>query len=95
MIGCPIQVLVHDSINLVELWHRRFAHLHYRALPTLSKMVTRLPELQVEHDGVAEDVHLARMPRDIFRAMTIDPRGCLWTDDSSLLGWFSVLCDIH
>ena len=50
--GCPVQALVHDSINLCELWHRRFAQLHYRALPGLRKMVIGLPEMQVEQDGV-------------------------------------------
>lgn len=28
----PIQALVHNDINLCELWHRRYAHLHYRDL---------------------------------------------------------------
>jgi hypothetical protein len=35
----PVQELVHDSISLSELWHRRLAHLHYRALPTMGNMV--------------------------------------------------------
>ena len=38
------QALVHNTINPSELWHRRFAHLHYRALPIVSKTVTGLPE---------------------------------------------------
>jgi hypothetical protein len=29
-----------------------FSHIHYRALPTLGKMVTCLPEIHVQHDGV-------------------------------------------
>ena len=39
------QALVHNTINLCELWHRRFAHLHYRALPIVSKAVTGKLEL--------------------------------------------------
>ena len=27
------QSLVHDSVELNEIWHRRIAHVHYRALP--------------------------------------------------------------
>ena len=46
------QALVHSTINPSELWHRRFAHLHYKALPIVSKAVTSLPEFQVNHDGV-------------------------------------------
>jgi hypothetical protein len=30
----------------------RLAHLHYRALPVLGKMVTGFPQLRVEHDGI-------------------------------------------
>lgn len=47
--SCPIQALVHDTISLCELWHWRFAHLHYRALPGVKKMVTSMPDLQFEH----------------------------------------------
>jgi hypothetical protein len=42
-----VQALLHDTISLSELWHRRLAYIHYRALPTVGKMVTGLPEIQV------------------------------------------------
>jgi len=48
----PIQALVHDNIGLCDLWHQKFAHLHYRALLALGKMVIGLPELQIEYDGI-------------------------------------------
>ena len=41
----PVQALLHDTISLSELWHRRLAHIHYRALLALGKMVTGLPEI--------------------------------------------------
>ena len=37
--GRPEQALVHDSIEPSELWHRRLAHVHYRALLIASKAV--------------------------------------------------------
>jgi hypothetical protein len=37
--------LFHNTINPSELWHRRLAHLHYKALPIMSKMLTGLPEI--------------------------------------------------
>ena len=46
------QALVHSTINLCELWHKRFAHLHYRAIPIMSKSVTGIPTPQVNHEGV-------------------------------------------
>jgi hypothetical protein len=35
LLGQNTQALVHDEINPNELWHRRYAHLHYQALPSL------------------------------------------------------------
>ena len=41
--GQPEQALVHDLVEPNELWHRRIAHVHYRALPLASKVVQGLP----------------------------------------------------
>ena len=35
-----------------ELWHRRFAHLHYKALPEARKVVTGMPDFKDDHEGV-------------------------------------------
>ena len=48
------QALVHSTINPCELWHKRFAHLHYRALSIVNKAVTGIPELQANHEGVCK-----------------------------------------
>ena len=37
------QALVHNIVEPSELWHRRLAHVHYRALPIASKVVEGLP----------------------------------------------------
>jgi hypothetical protein len=44
--GQNIQALVHDEINLGELWHTRYAHLHYQALSSMKQMVVGIPKLQ-------------------------------------------------
>ena len=41
--GQPEQALVHDSAEPNELWHRRLARVHYRALPLARKVVEGLP----------------------------------------------------
>ena len=43
--GQPYQALVHDIVEPNKLWHRRLAHVHYRALPLASKAVEGLPEI--------------------------------------------------
>ena len=50
--GHPEQLLIHDIVEPNELWHRRLAHVHYRALPIANKVVEGLPEIQAKHDGV-------------------------------------------
>ena len=40
--GHPEQALVHDTAEPSELWHRRLAHVHYRALPIARKAVEGL-----------------------------------------------------
>ena len=39
------QALVHESIELSELWNRRLTHVHYIALPMEIKVVSGLPEI--------------------------------------------------
>ena len=48
------QAFVHDSIEPNELWHRRLAHVHYRALPIASKAVSGLLEFQTKHEGTCK-----------------------------------------
>jgi hypothetical protein len=56
----PVQALLHDTISLSKLWHRRLSHIHYRSLPTLGKMVTGLPEIQIQHKGVCKGCALGK-----------------------------------
>ena len=41
--GHPEQALVHHTVEPSEIWHRRLAHVHYRALPIASKAVEGIP----------------------------------------------------
>ena len=54
MKGHPEQALVHDTAEPSELWHKRLAHVHYRALPIASKAIEDLLEFQAKHDGVCK-----------------------------------------
>ena len=50
----------------MELWYRRLAHLHYRTLPSLRKVVTGLLEFEVQHDGVCRGCALGKNGRKPF-----------------------------
>ena len=44
--------MTHTIENPCELWHRILSHINYKALPYVCKVVTGLPELKVDHEGV-------------------------------------------
>ena len=71
------QTLVHSTINLSELWNRRFAQLHYRALPIVSKAVTSLPELQVNHAGVCKGCAQRKNMKTLFPSSDSKAKGIL------------------
>ena len=61
-----LKALLHDTISSVELWHRKLTHLHYRALPSLKKVVTSLLEFKVQHDGVFQGCALGKNVKKSF-----------------------------
>ena len=52
--GHPETTLVHEITSSSELWHRRLAHINYRALPYVSKVVTSLPYMKIDHEGTCK-----------------------------------------
>jgi transposase InsO family protein len=44
--------MTHAIKNSCELWHRRLAHINYKALPYICKAVTGLLELKDDHKGI-------------------------------------------
>ena len=43
--GQPKNAMVHESMEPSELWNRRLAHVHYKALQLASKAVEGIPEM--------------------------------------------------
>jgi hypothetical protein len=52
--------LIHDEVNLNEIWHRRYSQINYQALPLLKKMVEGIPELQSTHEGICKGCALGK-----------------------------------
>jgi len=90
LMGKLLQALVHDSTTLSELWHRRFAHLYYRALPALPKMVTGILKLQVEHDGVCRGCALGKNVKGAFPSSDSRSKGILDLIHSDVCGPMTV-----
>jgi hypothetical protein len=54
------EALVHDEVNPNELWHIRYTHINYQALPFLKRMVEGIPELQSTHEGICKGCALGK-----------------------------------
>jgi hypothetical protein len=65
-----IQALAHEMINPCELWHRRFEHLNYNALPGLQKMVTGMSFFTFEHDSICRRCALGKIQRKLILTVT-------------------------
>jgi hypothetical protein len=50
----PVAALTHSIEIPYELWYRRLAHINYKALPYVRKVVIGLPEFKVDHEGVCK-----------------------------------------
>lgn len=61
-----IQALVHSTVSPCELWHRRFNHLHFKALPGLQKIVSGVPPFQFDHDNVCKGCVLGKIIKKVF-----------------------------
>jgi hypothetical protein len=75
--GNSISTLVHTTITPSELWHGRFAHIHYKALPIVSKMVTGLPKIQVDHEGVCKGCAQGKNMKKPFPSSDSKAKGVL------------------
>jgi hypothetical protein len=64
--GQPIQALMHTNESLCKLWHKMMGHLHHKALPLLREMVTRLPDFNLEHQGVCRGCALGNNVKASF-----------------------------
>eukprot|EP00253_Pinus_taeda_P030674 PITA_30674 len=64
--GSPLGAMSCDTSLQSELWHRRFAHLHYKALRNARKMVTGMPKFKVEHEGVCQGCAEGKHIRGLF-----------------------------
>ena len=78
--------LVHDTVEPSELWHRRLAHVHYRALPLARKVVEGLPEIQAKHDGVYKRCVKGKNTKNTFPSSESKAKGILEIIHSNVCG---------
>ena len=87
--GKPEQTLVHESIEPNDMWHRRLAHLHYRALPMASESVSRLPEIQENNEGIYKGCAQGKNVKKTFPNSESKAKGILEIVHSDVCGSMS------
>ena len=64
-------------INPCEIWHRRIAHIHDKALPIVSKVLNGLPEIQIEHEGVCKGCAQGKNTKNPYPKSDSEEKGML------------------
>jgi hypothetical protein len=72
--------MTHAIENPCELWHRRLAHINYKALPYICKAVTGLPKLKVDHEGVCNGCAQGKNIKNPFPKRDSKAEGCKFSD---------------
>ena len=87
--GHPETTLVHETTSSSELWHRRLAHINYKALPYVSKVVTGLPDLKIDHEGTCKGCSREKNIKNPFSKSETKTKGTLELIHSDACGHMS------
>jgi hypothetical protein len=64
-------------MTIEESWHRRLAHFNYKVIPYICKVVTDLPELKGDHEGVCNGCAQGKNIKKPFPKRDIKTEGVL------------------
>ena len=78
--------LVHESIDPSELSNRRLAHINYKALPHVKKVVTRLPNMKIKHEGICKRCAKGKNVKNPFPKSETKTKGTLELIHSDVCG---------
>ena len=69
-----------------ELWHKRLAHVNYKSLPIVIKVVIGLPKLQVNHNGFVKGCAQGNNTKNPFPRRNNNEKGILDIVHSNVCG---------
>ena len=78
--------LTHSTDIPCEIWHIILAHINYKALPYVSKVVTGLPEFKVDYEGVCKGCAQGKNIKNHFPKSSSKAEGILDLIDSYVCG---------
>ena len=80
------QALVHDTVDPNDIWHKRLAHVHNRALPLTSKYVEGLLEIEAKNDGFCKGCAKGKNTKKTFPSSESKAKGILEIIHSNVCG---------
>jgi transposase InsO family protein len=78
--------MTHTIENSCELWHRRLAHINYKALPYICKAVTGLSKLKGDHKGICNGCAQGKDIKNLFLKRENKTEGVLELIHSDVCG---------
>ena len=75
-----------STINPCELWHRMLAYVHNKDVPIVSKVMSGLPEIQIEHEGVCKGCAQGKNTKNPYPKSDSKEKGILDIIHSSICG---------
>ena len=78
--------LVHETTSSCELWHRRLAHINWKALPCVIKVVTGLLDLKIDHEGTCKVCARGKNIKNPFLKTETKTKGTLELIHSNVCG---------
>jgi hypothetical protein len=73
--GHSYSTLVHNTLNPSELWHKRLAHIQYKALPIVSNMVTSFLVIQYSYEGICKGCAQGKNVKNPFPSSDNEEKG--------------------
>ena len=70
-------ILIHETTISTELWHRILSHINYKAFPYVSNVLTRLPDLKIEHEGTCKGCARGKNIKNPFLKSETKTKGTL------------------
>ena len=67
--------LMTSTIISCEIWNKRLNHVHYKELPIVSKVVTGLPDIQINYEGMCKGCAQGRTLRTLILIVTSKQKG--------------------
>ena len=78
-----------STVSPCELWHIRLAHVNYKALPIVIKVVIGLQEIQIDHEGVCKGFSQVKNTKNPFPGINNKENRILYIVYSDVCGMMS------